>query len=299
MAMAAASSSSGGGQQEDGGGGGIVAPHMIIHRKPPGPWTEVETNHLIDAYQEKWYALKRGQLKARHWEEVANLVFLRCGGLEPSKSSVQCRHKIEKLRKRYRTEKQQQGITRGSRWVFFERMDQLENGPRADSVIVPNGRQLTEHDSDTADNNHNHNHNSDHPRSFHYQGGLPLDEAMAAPFLSLKNGSVDGKFAASSRLNVKRRSIEPPSQQPQFQSQPPPQPQPSSELAAVIRSLGEGFLRIEQMKLEMQRDNERLRMEMEMKRTEMILESQQHMADVIARALSSKKRAKRLQSPDL
>ncbi|KAH9299430.1 hypothetical protein KI387_031112 [Taxus chinensis] len=334
--MAAASSSSAGQQDEGGGGGGggsgggaAAAPpgghHLIIHRKPPGPWTELETNHLIDAYQEKWYALKRGQLKARHWEEVANQVFLRCGGIEPSKSSVQCRHKIEKLRKRYRTEKQQQQSSpstwSSSKWVFFERMDLLENGPaplRTENHIntnpiaaLPNGRQLaaaTEHDSDTNDNHHHNSINHNYlPRgaSFHHKAmyhGLPSDDDAAA-FLCLRNGDADsGRASPSPRFSVKRRKPlddpEPggPSQGQQYHQQP------LSELASVVRSLGEGFMRIEQMKMEMQRDNERLRMEMEMKRTEMILESQQHIADVIAKAFSSsssKKKFKKLQSPDL
>ncbi|XP_057820392.2 trihelix transcription factor ENAP1 [Cryptomeria japonica] len=335
--MAAAASSSSAGQQDEGGGGGgvtgggaVAAPpgghHLVIHRKPPGPWTELETNHLIDAYQEKWYALKRGQLKARHWEEVAHQVFLRCGGMEPSKSSVQCRHKIEKLRKRYRTEKQQQQSSpstwSSSKWVFFERMDLLENGPPAlraennatanPNAALTNGRPLTgtvEHDSDTNDNHHHHtsiNHNYP-PRgaSFHHKAmyhGLPSDDDAAA-FLCLRNGETDcGRASPSPRFSVKRRK--PPEDPESGHGQLPNQQyhhQPLSELASVVRSLGEGFMRIEQMKMEMQRDNERLRMEMEIKRTEMILESQQLIADVISKALSSssKKKFKKLQSPDL
>uniref|UniRef100_A0A0D6R4E0 Myb-like domain-containing protein n=1 Tax=Araucaria cunninghamii TaxID=56994 RepID=A0A0D6R4E0_ARACU len=342
MAAAAASSSSG--QQDEGGGGGsggggasgggsgsgggaAAAPpghHLVIHRKPPGPWTETETNHLIDAYQEKWYTLKRGQLKARHWEEVANQVFLRCGGIEPSKSSVQCRHKIEKLRKRYRTEKQQQQSSPSwspSKWVFFERMDLLENGPAPPRATesIPNGRQLTaaaaeQHDSDTTDNNNHHHHpgnptGSGYPRgAFHhktvYHSTLQSDDEAAA-FLCLRNGGGDadsgGRASPSPRFSVKRRKPPDDPESAQFQPQLQPQavPQGLSELASVVRSLGEGFMRIEQMKIEMQRDNERMRMEMEMKRTEMIVESQQHIADVIAKAFASKKKTKKLQSPDL
>lgn len=67
-----------------------------------------------------------------------------------------------------------------------------------------------------------------------------------------------------------------------------------SELASVVRSFGQGFVRIEKMKMELMKEMEKNRMEMEMKRTEMILESQQRIADAIADALasSSNKRAK-------
>nr|GMD15645.1 trihelix transcription factor ASIL1 [Ipomoea batatas] len=70
-----------------------------LPKKPhPLPWTPQETVNLIQAYKEKWYSLNRGQLKASQWEEVAIAVAVRCGFDELSKSSTQCRHKIEKLR---------------------------------------------------------------------------------------------------------------------------------------------------------------------------------------------------------
>ncbi|KAH7300042.1 hypothetical protein KP509_24G042100 [Ceratopteris richardii] len=72
---------------------------------------------------------------------------------------------------------------------------------------------------------------------------------------------------------------------------------PLGELASVIRSLGDGFLRIEQMKLQLQRDTERLRADMEMRRTEMVLESQKQIADLFTKALMSSKRNKESHSP--
>ncbi|OAY78120.1 hypothetical protein ACMD2_06978 [Ananas comosus] len=47
-------------------------PAPATRRLGPGqPWSHLETVHLIDAYEQRWYALKRGQLKAQQWEEVA------------------------------------------------------------------------------------------------------------------------------------------------------------------------------------------------------------------------------------
>ncbi|KAI6674441.1 hypothetical protein NL676_002347 [Syzygium grande] len=128
------SSASGGG----GGGGG---------RKPqPVPWTHEETVNLIRAYGEKWYALKRGPLKSSQWEEVAVTVAARCGYsyAEPSKTATQCRHKMEKLRKRYRAEKQQRaGAGGASGWPYYELMVRLERGPMPISArpiaVVPYG----------------------------------------------------------------------------------------------------------------------------------------------------------------
>lgn len=44
------------------------------------------------------------------------------------------------------------------------------------------------------------------------------------------------------------------------------------EMVEAIRMMGEGFVRMEKMKMEMMREIERMRMEMEMKRIEMIFE---------------------------
>ncbi|KAL1557476.1 trihelix transcription factor ASIL2-like [Salvia divinorum] len=95
-------------------------------RSPPLPWSHQETLALIQAYQEKWYSLKKGQLKAFQWEEVSITVAARCGFDEPSKTATQCRHKIEKLRKRYRSELQKPYL---NSWQYFELMDQMERGP--------------------------------------------------------------------------------------------------------------------------------------------------------------------------
>lgn len=68
---------------------------------------------------------------------------------------------------------------------------------------------------------------------------------------------------------------------------------PLAELVTVVRSLGEGFLRMEQMKLQMQRDNERLRADVELRRTEMLLNSQKQIAELFTRALVSSKKGKK------
>ncbi|KAL5724115.1 hypothetical protein ACHQM5_007416 [Ranunculus cassubicifolius] len=101
-------------------------------RVPPPCWTHEETLALIESYHEKWYILRRGNLKASHWQEVADNVARRCRFAIPTKTSVQCRHKIEKLRKRYRTEKQRAANDPNrfvTSWNFFKKMDDMEKGP--------------------------------------------------------------------------------------------------------------------------------------------------------------------------
>ncbi|KAL0344564.1 UNVERIFIED_CONTAM: hypothetical protein Sradi_4287700 [Sesamum radiatum] len=107
-------------------------------RFPPPCWTQEETLALIEAYRERWYALRRGYLRTADWDAVAAAVTSRCPGASPAKTSAQCRHKMEKLRQRYRAEKQRAlsfPYPAGryfSSWFFFENMEAMENGTTPD-----------------------------------------------------------------------------------------------------------------------------------------------------------------------
>ena len=64
------------------------------------------------------------------------------------------------------------------------------------------------------------------------------------------------------------------------------------EMVSALRMLGDGCLGMEQRKMEMAREIEEERMEMELKRTELILDSQRRILDAFLKGLSGKKRAK-------
>ncbi|KAG2383831.1 uncharacterized protein HKW66_Vig0257380 [Vigna angularis] len=117
-------------------------PSTFSHRLTPSCWTPEETSALIDAYRDKWYSLGRTNLKATHWQEVADAVTAQCPNASATaKTAVQCRHKMEKLRKRYRTEIQclrslplprlinNSTTASPSSWVHFKSMDSMEKGP--------------------------------------------------------------------------------------------------------------------------------------------------------------------------
>ncbi|XP_031492097.1 trihelix transcription factor ENAP2-like [Nymphaea colorata] len=260
-------------------------------KPPPGPWSHQESIHLIDAYQERWYALGRGQLRARHWEEVASSLAARCGLHRPAKTSTQCRHKIEKLRKRYRAELQKEASgSCESRWILYPRMDLLEKGPSSILRAVHPPRSLPPLESPS-------------PISYRHA------EAEAVP----RFGSVGRKPSAAGGVAGARGPCSPgPSLNPNPNPSFPKRKRTASpaaapaleeqeallELASAVRSIGDGLMRVENLKMEMMRDMERSRMDMEMKRTEMILESQREIAEVIAKAYCSKKKYKRLSSPD-
>ncbi|KAF5732856.1 trihelix transcription factor ASIL2 [Tripterygium wilfordii] len=144
-----------------------ATPSTNPRRLPPPCWSNDETVALIDAYRDKWYTLRRGNLKANHWQEVAEDVARRCPIASPPKTAVQCRHKMEKLRKRYRAEIQRarsMPVSRfSSSWVHFKRMDAMEKGPSA----KPTYNSGSDNENDVDDSDHDDNGNQDF-----YEDGL-------------------------------------------------------------------------------------------------------------------------------
>ncbi|XP_024994559.1 uncharacterized protein LOC112527931 isoform X1 [Cynara cardunculus var. scolymus] len=117
----------------------VSAAEKPVRRFPPPCWTQDEALALIQAYRERWYALRRGYLRTADWDAVAEEVGRICPGAIPPKTSAQCRHKMEKLRQRYRAEKQRALSFPGgqflSTWFYFEAMDSMEkngNGSNPD-----------------------------------------------------------------------------------------------------------------------------------------------------------------------
>lgn len=301
---------------------------VASRRLPPPCWSHEETIALIDAYRDKWYSLRRGNLRANHWQEVADDVGSRCP-VDPPKTAVQCRHKMEKLRKRYRAEIQRAVPYGGARshrycsaWVHFKRMDMMERGPNAVSP-PPSDDEADEDVEDYHQNSvklvgdlYGNNVNTNNRSSF--QGvvsnggggfriripGMPGSAPpMAKPYGRFEDSGVEtpNNFGSSKMFRdefVKKADLgkrvvgEGVGEKKKGESM--------AEMVAAIKVLGDGFVRMERMKMDMARELEGMRMEMEMKRTEMILESQQRIVEAFAQALSEKKhkKAKRMPTPE-
>ena len=67
-------------------------------------WSHGAVHSLLDIYEEKYSALQRGNLRGRHWHEVAHHVSSREDGTKSAKTSKQCKMKIENLKRRYKVE---------------------------------------------------------------------------------------------------------------------------------------------------------------------------------------------------
>lgn len=84
-------------------------------------WSDGATSTLIDAWGERFVALGRGSLRHPQWQEVAEVVSSRDGYSKPPKSDVQCKNRIDTLKKKYKVEKAKSD----SSWPFFDRLDFL------------------------------------------------------------------------------------------------------------------------------------------------------------------------------
>ncbi|CAA2991677.1 Hypothetical predicted protein [Olea europaea subsp. europaea] len=90
-------------------------------------------------------ALRRGYLRMKNSDAVATIINSRFSDASIPKTSAQCRHKMEKLRQRYRAKKQRSLSYPypASRfifsWFFFDYMDAMENKTNLPSVETVSG----------------------------------------------------------------------------------------------------------------------------------------------------------------
>ncbi|KAL6634130.1 hypothetical protein ACP70R_026801 [Stipagrostis hirtigluma subsp. patula] len=84
-------------------------------------WSDGATSALIDAWGERFVALGRGSLRHPQWQEVAEVVSSRDGYSKAPKSDVQCKNRIDTLKKKYKIEK----AKHDSSWPYFNRLDDL------------------------------------------------------------------------------------------------------------------------------------------------------------------------------
>ncbi|XP_010257088.1 PREDICTED: trihelix transcription factor ASIL1 isoform X2 [Nelumbo nucifera] len=111
----------------------IVRPHHHhhpLHSFPHGGggggredcWSEGATATLIEAWGNRYLHLSRGNLRQKDWKEVADAVNGRQDGLKSRKTDIQCKNRIDTLKKKYKLEKSKPGP---SKWPFYSRLDQL------------------------------------------------------------------------------------------------------------------------------------------------------------------------------
>ncbi|KAL7000561.1 hypothetical protein U1Q18_001712 [Sarracenia purpurea var. burkii] len=92
-------------------------------------WSEDATYTLVEAWGDRYVELNRGNLRQKHWQEVADAVNARHGHVKKARrNDVQCKNRIDTLKKKYKIEKARVSESNGSytsQWPFFPRLDAL------------------------------------------------------------------------------------------------------------------------------------------------------------------------------
>ncbi|KAK6919182.1 Myb/SANT-like DNA-binding domain 4 [Dillenia turbinata] len=92
-------------------------------------WSEEATFTLVEAWGERYLLLNRGNLRQKHWQEVADAVNARHGHIKKARrTDVQCKNRIDTLKKKYKIEKARVSESNGSytsQWPFFPQLDAL------------------------------------------------------------------------------------------------------------------------------------------------------------------------------
>ncbi|CAI9107430.1 OLC1v1006780C1 [Oldenlandia corymbosa var. corymbosa] len=259
-------------------------------KNAPLPWTHQETISLIQTYQEKWYSLKKGQLKANQWEDVAAAVAARCGYDSPSKTSTQCRHKIEKLRKRYRAERLK---PYPNSWQYYELMDHMERGPMPITATrsAPPVKYQNQKNAGASGFLNNYRENNSDEGGANY-GGFEAKKNKSKSINNIVRGSgVDMGNRNLNKIGMSRNFG--------FGEELEAEVEEKGKgvlvkaLAAEVRGFAERFLKMENDKIELMRKTEKTRMEMEKNRMDMILEAQRKVVDTIGKAFGAHKKPKR------
>lgn len=257
---------------------GVTVVAKMPDKSKRDEWSEGGVLTLLDSYQEKWVLRNRAKLKGSDWDDIAREVSSRDNGKKSIKSPNQCKNKIEAMKKRYRAES---ATSTSATWQFFPRMEQLLKGKDvvangAEETIIlhtlPNlGDRILENEA---------NHNNGKVAQDPIQGNNQDDGSNTGPenseFSTPYNPEENFSERFLKRKSVKRRRRE------------------GGDVAGSIRMLARSFLKIEQGRVEMFRDSERIRAEaeikraeMDLKRTEIVAETQLQIAKLLVRAVSN------------
>ncbi|MCD7446186.1 hypothetical protein HAX54_045243 [Datura stramonium] len=102
-------------------------------------WSEEATWTLVDAWGRRYMELNRGNLRQKDWQEVSDSVNALHGHTKKSRrTDVQCKNRIDTLKKKYKVEKAkiiESNGTLASSWPFFERLDVLIG--KSDKKVTP------------------------------------------------------------------------------------------------------------------------------------------------------------------
>ncbi|XP_051123469.1 trihelix transcription factor ASIL2 [Andrographis paniculata] len=100
-------------------------------------WSEGAISSLLEAYEAKWTLRNRAKLKGHDWEDVARHVSARSDRSKSVKTQTQCKNKIESMKKRYRSESAAASALDAPSWPLYSRLHLLLRGNAAVAGVPP------------------------------------------------------------------------------------------------------------------------------------------------------------------
>ncbi|XP_022978738.1 trihelix transcription factor ASIL2-like isoform X1 [Cucurbita maxima] len=92
-------------------------------------WSEEATSTLVDVWGRRFVELNRGNLRQKDWQDVAEAVNALHGHSKKThRTDVQCKNRIDTIKKKYKIEKARVSASNGSvtsSWPFYDRLDGL------------------------------------------------------------------------------------------------------------------------------------------------------------------------------
>lgn len=300
-----------------------AAPVAAAPAQKRDEWSESGILRLLEAYEAKWLLRNRAKLKWSDWVDIAREVSVHCaddaaaagkppgpGGGSSAKTPNQCKNKVESMKKRYRAESA--AVARagpaaaGPSWRFFARMDGLLKGPPVGPDQVQQQPGLTNSRIDLrapakpeaeAEADFAAQLRDAVPGAFtdlmnmDANGAVPDKAEKADNSMQKESGPADSDANVSSpRSKVANEDVE--EVEDKVWDRPKKRKSTNFDITKSIELLASSFLKVEQARMEMYRETERMRVEaeikkgeMELKRTEIMAKTHLQIARLFARKL--------------
>lgn len=219
-------------------------------------WSEGATFTLIEAWGDRYVELNRGNLKQKHWKDVADAV----NGhedLKNPKTDVQCKNRLDTLKKKYKLEKTKVAVNGCSKWAFFDKLDELIGTSRKQfKRAVKPGQKVRKCDEGDDDG-------EGEPKTFNNASTNTKSKESPDMTDSCPHATTPGTEVKM----IKKRKL---------------QDGPFKDLAKAIVKFGEVYERIENAKQQQLMDLEKQRMEftkdLELQRMQLFMQTQVKLA---------------------
>ncbi|KAG6406209.1 hypothetical protein SASPL_133808 [Salvia splendens] len=229
-------------------------------------WSEGAVSCLLEAYEAKWTLRNRAKLKGQDWEEIAKHVSAHAAASKSAKTQTQCKNKIESMKKRYRSESA--AAPDASSWPLYPRLDLLLRG---NGVSAPNPPPVAvEEIGIAAQNSPNSN------------GGGAVGKEEEGEGVNNEEKAIDESDSSTPAIDVEKEKGK------------MKRKREREGCWESVRWLAEMVVLWEQSRMETMREIERIRAEAEakrgeldLKRTEIIANTQLQIAKLFARGSSS------------